>query len=59
MSAPATSAGALGMGAVLLDAGRYHRRVTRLSLLVELASMLAREVDLDAWLAGTASVAAQ
>jgi hypothetical protein len=29
--------------------GRYHRRVTRLSLLVELASMLAREVDLDAW----------
>ncbi len=34
--------------------GRYHGRVTRLSLLVELASMLAREVDLDAWLASAA-----
>ena len=48
-----------------LDAGpiaaaaRYHLRVTRLSLLVELASMLAREVDLDAWLASAADKLAE
>jgi Nif-specific regulatory protein len=33
--------------------------VTRLSLLVELASMLAREVDLDAWLASAADKLAE
>ncbi len=37
----------------------YARPVTRLSLLVELASMLAREVDLDAWLASAADKLAE
>ena len=37
----------------------YNAPVTRLSLLVELASMLAREVDLDAWLSSAAEKLAQ
>ncbi len=41
------------------DPVRYAGRVTRLSLLVELASMLAREVDLDAWLASAADKLAE